>query len=264
MSTAEKIDNRKIRFSDALWASPLQHIVVGGAGGIGSWASLFLSRIGHHIYLYDMDTIDETNMGGQLYGISQIGMNKAEATKANIHTFCGEDANVKIYQKYDQKTGLVTPIMFSCFDNMEARKLMFEKWAAYDKRIAFIDGRMLAEVGNVFCVQKGQEDEYRKFLFSDEEIQEAPCSFKATSHCGAITGSQMVSVMNNLLANTKAGNNDRIVNFQTDFELPMLMVDGYEYTEPKVEDSAGDEKVVSATTKPAKVVKKKVEEKASN
>jgi len=224
----KKIDNRKVRFSDALWSSPNQHIVVGGAGGIGSWASLFLARIGHHLYIYDMDIIDETNLGGQLYGQDQIGTNKAEATKENIEYFCGDDAHVTLYERYEEKDGIVTPIMFSCFDNMAARKTMFEKWAAYDKREAFVDGRMLAEVGNVFLVQKGEEDAYREKLFDDSEVEEAPCSFKATSHCGALTGSQMVSVLNNYLTNKKSGFNDRVVNFQTDFELPTLTVGGYE------------------------------------
>ncbi len=57
------VDNKKVRFSDASWANSLQHIVVGGVGGIGSYVSFFLSRIGHTLYLYDMDSIDETNMG---------------------------------------------------------------------------------------------------------------------------------------------------------------------------------------------------------
>ena len=89
------IDNRKIRFSDAPWANSPQHIVVGGVGGIGSWASMYLARIGHLLYMYDMDKIDETNMGGQLYKLSQIGTNKAVAMMQNIKEFCGEDATIK-------------------------------------------------------------------------------------------------------------------------------------------------------------------------
>lgn len=223
-----KIDNRKIRFSDAPWAKSTQHIVVGGVGGIGSWAALYLARIGHHLYMYDMDSIDETNMGGQLYTIAQIGTNKAVATKANIHAFCGDDANVSVYEKYDEAKGVVTPVVFSCFDNMAARKLMFEKWAAYDKRELFVDGRMLAEIGMVFVVQKGQEEEYLKNLFDDSEVKDAPCSFKSTSHCGALIGSLMVSGLNNYLANKSAGNNDRYIPFKTDFALPMMYVAGEE------------------------------------
>lgn len=219
----EVIDNKKVRFSDALWASPIQHIVVGGAGGIGSYVAFFLSRIGHALYLYDMDVIDETNMGGQLYTIKQIGLNKAEAMKDSLTDFTGA-TNITTFQQYTEEDGLTSPIMFSCFDNMLARKLMFEKWCLLPDREVFIDGRNLAEVGNVFVVQKGQEEEYRKYLYDDSEVQDAPCSFKSTSHCSALIASLMVSGMNNYLTNKKAGFNDRVVPFKTDFELPIFSI----------------------------------------
>lgn len=231
----EEIDNRKVRFSDAPWAKAIQHIVVGGVGGIGSWAAMYLARVGHKLYMYDMDTIDETNMGGQLYSIAQIGSNKAVATKENIHAFCGDDANVTVYGKYTEEDGMTTPVVFSCFDNMAARKLMFEKWAAYDKRELFVDGRMLAEVGMVYVVQKGQEDAYLETLFEDSEVEEAPCSFKSTSHCGALIGSLMISGLNNYLANKTQGNEDRWIPFKTDFALPMMYVAGEEVVEPTTE-----------------------------
>lgn len=224
MSVEIDVDNRKVRFSDALWANTPEFLVIGGVGGIGSWLALYLARIGHKLYLYDMDTIDETNMGGQLYGINQIGTNKAVAIKANIHTFCGDDAAVTTFERYTEEEGMISNIMFSCFDNMKARKLMFEKWASNEDRELFVDGRMLAEVGMVYVVQKGQEEEYAKTLFDDAEVEEAPCSFKSTSHCGALISSLMVSGFNNYMANRKAGFNDRIVPFKTDFELPLMLV----------------------------------------
>lgn len=244
---AAAIDNRKVRFSDAPWANATQHIVVGGVGGIGSWAALYLARVGHNLYMYDMDIIDETNMGGQLYSIAQIGRNKAVATKENIHAFCGDDANVTVFERYQEEDGLTTPVVFSCFDNMAARKLMFEKWAAYDKRELFVDGRMLAEVGMVFVVQKGQEDAYRETLFDDSEVEEAPCSFKSTSHCGALIGSLMISGLNNYLANKTAGNMDRLIPFKTDFALPMMYVAGDELVEESTEEVTEEKEEVVET-----------------
>lgn len=221
MSEEKKIDNKKARFSDADWLDP-QEIIIGGVGGIGSWVALFLARIGHELYLFDDDEIDETNMAGQLYQISQIGLNKAQATKINILAFTG-NYNVEVLGRYT-KDSLVAPIVFSCFDNMAARKLMFEKWAEQENREVFIDGRMLAETGMIYCVLKGQEDDYRAELFDDSEVSEAPCSFKATSHCGAFIGSVMVSNLNNYLTNKKLGAEIRVTQFRTDFELPMIML----------------------------------------
>lgn len=212
---------KRSRFSDANWfrIGP-QEIIVGGTGGIGSWASLFLARIGHTLYLFDDDNIEEVNMAGQLYKASQIGKNKAIATKDNIYEFSG-NTNVEVMGRYVPESP-TSPIVFSCFDNMKARKLMFEKWASQEDRELFVDGRMLAETGMVFLVQKGQEEAYRRELFEDSEVEDAPCSFKATSHCGAFIGSLMVSGLNNYLNNKFMEFEASIVQFRTDFELPLF------------------------------------------
>ena len=215
------INNKHARFQDAQWydGKPLD-IIVGGAGGIGSWVSMFLSRIGHTLYIFDNDAIDETNMAGQLYRINQIGVNKAEATKQNIELFT-DNKNTEVFGLYDDNSP-TSPIVFSCFDNMKARKLMFEKWKAQENRDIFIDGRMLAEIGMVFCVTKGKEVEYEAELFDDSEVRDAPCSFKATSHCGALIGSLMTSGLNNFIVNKKLGEDFRELPFKFTFELPLF------------------------------------------
>lgn len=218
------MDNKKSRFSDAEWyqIGP-QSIIIGGTGGIGSWLAMFLARIGHELYLFDDDEVDETNMAGQLYKISQINKNKAVATKENILDFTG-NSNVDIMGRYEESSP-VSPIMFSSFDNMAARKIMFEKWAKQEDREIFIDGRMLVETGMVFTVQKGQEDLYRKELFDDSEVEDAPCSFKATSHCGAFIASLMTSSLNNYLTNKVHKMDIRVINFRTDFMLALMQLE---------------------------------------
>jgi hypothetical protein len=218
----EKVSLRQTRFKDADWflIGP-QDIIVGGVGGIGSWASMLLARIGHTLTLFDDDTIDASNMGGQLYRTNQIGQNKASAMKQTIVDFCEMYPNVLGRYTEDSPT---SNIVFSCFDNMAARKLMFEAWASNEDRELFVDGRMLLETGMVYVVQKGEEDRYRAELFEDADIEEVACSLKATSHCGAFIASLMVSGLNNYLANKHMGIEARIVQFRTDFELPLLNV----------------------------------------
>ena len=227
------MDTTKSRFSDADWFTiGPQDITIGGVGGIGSWVALFLSRIGHNLYLYDDDTIDDTNMAGQFYSHQQIGQNKANATLKNLRIFTGHNNNVEVMGRFT-KESYSSPIMFSCFDNMAARKLMFEKWKSAEDREIFIDGRMLAETGMVFLVQKGQEEMYEAELFDDNEVEDAPCSFKATSHCGAFIGSVMVAGLNNYLSNKVQGLDIRVVQFRTDFEMPLLTLEEIKLKTPE-------------------------------
>ena len=149
-------DVKRSRFKDAAWAGKPEPIIIGGVGGIGSYVTYYLSRIGHELYLYDMDSVDETNLGGQLYRVSDIGKEKTVAVKEINKEFSDHD-NIEICGKYD-KDSEVSPIMISCFDNMAVRKLMFEKWKAQEDRELFLDGRFLAEYGTVFAVKKGDEE----------------------------------------------------------------------------------------------------------
>ncbi len=214
------INPRSVRFSDASWYRPNIDVMVGGAGGIGSWLSLFLARQECNIYLYDDDVIDETNLGGQLYASNHIGLSKADATAEVVNSFTG-----KLIDKLGRYTpkSMTGPVVFACFDNMASRKLMFEDWLDCPKRQIFIDGRMLAENFQVIAVTADTIDRYAKEeLFEDSEVEEERCSMKATSHCGAMIASYMVAVFNNYVANFIEKGNYREVPFKMYYDLPTL------------------------------------------
>jgi len=145
------IDVKKSRFRDASWFEKVDKfvvpIIVGGAGGIGSWLTLFLSRMlppTSYIMLYDFDTVEEVNMAGQLFRTQDIGKLKVDAIKDIVYSFSGYEKINVMPERYD-KDSLKSPIMFSGFDNMKARKDMFENWLSeaegYPESI-FIDGRL--------------------------------------------------------------------------------------------------------------------------
>ena len=195
-TVVKKPENAKhTRFSELMWYDPDHDIIVGGVGGIGSWLAFLLSRAGYRLYLFDDDTIDETNMAGQLYPISSIGQNKAAAMKSTIWNF-SQSNNVDVLGRYTTESE-ACPITFSCFDNMEARKVLFDNWAAQEDRSIFIDGRMLAESFQVFAVVKGKEDAY--------------------------IGGVMMSILTNHMSNVKLDMDIREVPFKTTFEIPLLM-----------------------------------------
>lgn len=191
------------RFSDAPWIlkddKPI--ITVGGAGGIGSWLLLFLSRTANYenIILYEYDEIDETNMAGQFFNTKQIGGNKAGAISENMKLF-SDYSKMDVLGRFEEG-GIVTPYVINGFDNMKARRDMFEAWKKLDDREIFIDGRMIFEDGQVYAVTKGNEDKYEETLFDDTDVLDGACSMKATTHTGAHIASVMLAIFNNYLAN---------------------------------------------------------------
>lgn len=130
------------RFSGADWLSP-EDVIIGGAGGIGSHLAFQLNRAGFNVTLYDYDNFESHNSAGQLFSRKNIGQPKTFAVSELINDLSGSIINT-FNEKYDESS-MIHKYMFSGFDNMEARRIMFEKWAAVYGNIddaIFIDGRM--------------------------------------------------------------------------------------------------------------------------
>lgn len=221
------------RFSDAQWyTGENTRVTLGGAGGIGSWLSIFLSRIGFEICLYEMDTIEEHNIGGQAYFKDHIGLTKAESVYEVCDMMC-EGANMIPLGKFEEASE-VSPITFAAFDNMHARKLMFEQWkklvkSTKDKQqCLFIDGRMTAETGIIYYITPDRIEKYESEFFDDSEISDEPCSYKATSHNGAMLSSIMLQGFLNTLGNKKLGVELYSLPFRVNYELPMITLNSVE------------------------------------
>ncbi len=192
------------RFSDIDWANKVKelNILIVGAGGIGSWTTLLLSRAGFKsITVIDDDTVELVNLGGQFYSMEDVGTPKVFAL----------DQSAKLYSDYQltcfidrfEFTGTVeTPvikpnimmnsydIVIGAFDNMGGRKQLFTAWQVLGKEESvFIDGRLLAEVFQIFTMDKKDlvniEKYEKEYLFEDSAVDEVACTSKATSYYGA-------------------------------------------------------------------------------
>jgi len=219
------------RFKDLGWYAKSKGLEVGvvGVGGIGSWLTFLLARIGCNPFVFDDDILERHNQGGQLYGTSHMGKKKVVALAEIIKDF--SETRLTIEDSRYTSESITGNIMFSAVDNMEARSIIFERWCtlvAFNKEhspedykeMLFMDGRMLAENLQIFAVTPDKIDEYRKFIFPDSDIGEQPCSAKATSHCGSLIASLMVSIFTNWLTNLKV--NIREVPFSTSFNIPLF------------------------------------------
>jgi len=216
------MNDYKTRFSSAPWANVSKDIVIGGAGGISSWIALSLARAGHKLYIYDMDTYDETNIAGQFCKIADVGVNKSIALAENILNFTG--AIVETHDKYVANS-LVAPYMITGFDNMESRKLMYDKWKSQPKRELFLDARMTGEFLEVYCIIKGREEYYESTLFTDDEANVLPCSFKATTHNAMGCAYILQGLLNNyIVGDYKSGLRELPCHVRFDIGIMMFEV----------------------------------------
>lgn len=213
----------KQRFSAAPWFERLKstHILLIGAGGIGSWVAFCLSRIGCDYTIFDMDIVESHNLGGQLYSLSHVGMNKAVAMQLLAGEFSGYENSVSCDGRYTEQS-ISNEIVIAAFDNMAGRKIAFENWVALmqddkgnEKNYLFVDGRLLAEQYQVYAVTCDPKsiERYRATLFEDSAIPDTMCTLKSTTHCSMGVASDIIGVLTNFATNRTYGVDAREVPF---------------------------------------------------
>jgi molybdopterin/thiamine biosynthesis adenylyltransferase len=197
------------RFKNAIWLpDTLKQVSIIGLGNIGSWAALYLSRIGYELDLVDPDRVSIENLGGQLYSVNSVFSFKVIETKDILRALSTSKKDVAFSLRKIEETGLTGDIIFCCVDNLDVRKHIFKRFLTETRAVIFIDGRANAQNNMVFGISKfsGNFEKYsqeylEKHLPEDKSIPEESCNFKSTTHCGAITAGYMVSLLNNLISN---------------------------------------------------------------
>ena len=226
-----------VRFSGASWFEAAKGVsaTIAGVGGIGSWTSLLLSRISTsiRINLYDDDKVEVVNLAGQMFSSNQVGLYKVYAAQEVIRYFSGSYCNAAPL-RITSTSNIYDNIVICGFDNMEARKLLYNKWKALAKSFSteqqgeflFIDGRMNAEEFQIFSII-GDDDYNMKryeeeFLFSDAEVAPAVCSYKQTTYCASMIASFMVNSLVNFLSNQNLENMPRQVPFYINYDAQLM------------------------------------------
>lgn len=212
-------------------------IMILGQGGIGSWLSAMLSRVGCNLHLYDGDSYEEHNLTGQFATGKAIGVNKAVAMRNLISGF-SPDCEVSSFPEVYGESGLLNDIVLCGFDSMASRKIAFAKWKEYVKSLPeeerkscfFQDGRLLAEMMQILSIPGDRSDlidKYEKeYLFDDSEVT-APtgtCTFKQTTHAAAMIASHMSGFFINWASNVGSGKTARQVPFYYEYIIPLNTV----------------------------------------
>lgn len=206
--TVEKSDI-DLRYRGMDWSKYVNIInaTVIGLGGIGSHLSLLLSRLmPNSMTLYDNDTIELKNLGGQFYKKADIGNHKIHIMRTAIKEF-SMYYPVLTNQLFDENSH-TSNFTFCCVDNMKTRKLAFETWLKTVNKQdpgLFIDGRLSVDTLQVFAISTNDStniDKYKKeYLFEDEEADATICNMKQTTFMGNMIASVMVNIFINYCRN---------------------------------------------------------------
>lgn len=221
------VKESRSRFSSIEWANQTREITVGGVGTIGSNIAIPLARSAEHtILLYGDDVIDIVNLSGQMFSIKDIGKNKVDVVRDLILSFTEtDDKNVHSFNIRIEDGTYVSPVCFSCFDNMKARRVMFDNWKKLENKEIFIDGRMTIESYEVYAVTPDKIAQYEETLFSDEEVPDQICSLKNTTHTGFLIAGRMMSTFTNHLANVVTEIDFREVPFKFREDMVLQRID---------------------------------------
>ena len=201
------MNNYTDRFKDAPWfeGSKKETILVGGVGGIGSNMLYYMAKtVPAKYYIFDMDTVDSHNIGTQFFQVDQVGKLKVTAMYETLRSN-GITSVTYFNTKLTGNPLDIAPITIAAFDNMEARKQLFDVWKTQSNRELFIDGRLSANIYQVFVVIPGREEWYEKTLFNDADVADGPCTFKQTAYFAGLIGARMTHVLVNHLSNKYMG-----------------------------------------------------------
>lgn len=227
---SETTDDIKSRFSGAIWYDEIakKQVTIVGAGGIGSWTGLLVSRLGvNGIFVYDDDIVELGNMSGQFYSIEDVGRFKVDSLYRSIQKYSGYYNITAVNEKFVSGSPM-SPIVIACLDSMSARALVFDEWrkAVYEapedkrKEYLFIDGRLSAETLQVFAVSGDDEENIRRYistLFSDSEADAEICSYKQTSFMANMIASVITNVFVNHVASGLEGGAIREIPFMVEY-----------------------------------------------
>lgn len=221
------------RFSGAPWYEEIQKqdVTIVGAGGIGSWTALLVSRLGVNcIVLYDDDVIELGNISGQLYTAEDVDMFKVSALSSELARYSLFTNTTAFHERFVSGKP-ITKVVIACLDSMSARRAVFEDWkrkalAADDKEAwLFIDGRLSAEVFQVYAVSGSSEEDmqrYSRTLFNDSEADSETCSYKQTSFMANMIASFITNIFVNYIASKLEGGAAREIPFKTEYLGEMM------------------------------------------
>lgn len=179
-----------------------------GAGGIGSWTTLMLAKMGFNdITVIDEDIVEDHNVASQFYNEGQLGMLKVNALEANVKSFTGID--IKAIPHNIDEERIENGLVIFAIDSMKERVRLGNIYK--DKNIYIIDGRM---GGTEMEIYSCEASKYLATTCNPDAVDPTPCTAKAISFNCATIGS---FIANNVRLKLKGMMEDNEIHFGFDY-----------------------------------------------
>lgn len=169
-----------------------------GAGGIGSATALLLAKIGFgsgdggSMTIWDPDTVEGVNVPVQWFERRAVGRPKVEALARQLRAF--SDLRV-VTRAREWEPPVDRQGIYVCgVDSMMARRSLWHEFHR-DFPLLYVDARMGAQAGIVYCVTTNRIRSYARTLHSERDIVRDPCTAKSICHTPFLIASTIASLL---------------------------------------------------------------------
>jgi hypothetical protein len=142
--------------------------------------ALGLAKMGcKNIEIWDGDTIEPHNIANQMFPLSFVGKNKAEA----VAEMCSMFSDVKVtaiplfFESF--KNSRYNSVVVMGVDSMKIRKELWESFKDECPACPYVDARMGGQFFRVFSVGAMSIEDYEKTLHTDEQASQERCGQKS-------------------------------------------------------------------------------------
>jgi hypothetical protein len=192
------LETRFLRNKDLIPIKSLSTIGIVGLGGIGSFMVQGLAMMGWRMVMgYDSDVVVSHNLSSTCYPVKNVGMSKKESAEELFKSY-SEDWQKFVPMENFGMNHTPENMMIVCTDDMESRRMVYEKWVKLPNARFFIDMRMGATSIELSTVTP-RHDEYLKDWIPTHAVEPAPCSMKhtvfATNHVVSLGLAQVYNLV---------------------------------------------------------------------
>lgn len=156
-----------------------------GAGGIGSWSTLALAKMGcQDITVFDFDVIEEKNTPGQFYSLQEENKKKVAILQKKIKEETGILIKVVDDRFYNAVPEEMAKVIVCGVDSLEERRKIWDKLVEniplnFD---LFIDARMAGDDIRILMtspLNRHSLNSYHRSLNPNKKPYEAPCTARS-------------------------------------------------------------------------------------